>query len=382
MNNQVDDEELGYYVDPVLPRYRKGAGFREDNGSLSPWHKALINKYGEPFSTVLDENRNLEIRHLTEEEVQTVIHKQCDLQMNAISNAGENKIRRYLDREMDLLPEAIVPWYVKIRRLEHLENNRSIIEIATEYAEHNVKPCIFVTKSFIAEEDNRGKIVKMLNSLNVSDMFLWVDGMDKRETDPMTYASAADLVRKLSQEKISPHFFYGNYFSHLLAFLGNEGTTFGVAYQESKKEKTKNNTNQGGGDGTNRIYFQPVEEFLNFQQADEFGSEFDEDVCQCPVCQRDIGSWGDIYKFDSNYTSQRRHYIWTRYNHREQIHENSLEELLNELESSYVRYKDTLGTTSTVANPYHLRKWKIGIEHIVEKELEEDVGDFSDVERE
>jgi len=369
LNNQIGSD-VEYYIDPVLPRYRKGDGFRTEEGDLSKWHQLLVDRYGDPISRILNEQRNLSLLDLDDSERRSVVQTQCELQLELIEEAGEDKLAKYFDVETELRPRAVVPWYIKITRPENIALNEQIINIASESVEAPIKPCIFVSLTALNRSEIRREIVKMLERVGVEEAFLWFEEMGKREAEIMDYAAASELIYSLSQNGVSPHFFYGNYFAQLTSYLGNEGTTFGVAYQESRAERTAVGDNGGGGgDGANRYYFDPVKEFLNFQEAESLGDQFDVPICSCPACQERMDQWADVYKFDGNYNAQRRHYIWNQDRYRDDIESKTLEEQLDDLETAHEKYDSELSNSGTAAEPHHLIKWRGGISHFVEHEL-------------
>lgn len=371
LNNQLDTE-IEFYIDPALPKYRRGDGFRNDNGDLRGWHQALVDRYGGPVERVLNQQRNLEFEDLSEEELEEVIETQCELQLETIEASGEGKLSQYFEVETELRPRAVTPWYVKIEDVSDLNKNRDIIELAQNFTDAPLKPCVFMELDFAADSANRRAVVQMLDKTGVSEVFLWIEGLGKRAADPMDYVATLDVIHRLSEHGVSPHFFYGNYFAYLTAYFGGHGNCFGVAYQESSSEDTEIGSDSGGGGGgTNRYFFEPVKEFLNFQETESLGQEFDVDLCNCPVCEKTMGSWEDIYIYDGNYTAQRHHYIWNQDRYRKSVQEKELETVLDQLKSAYDRYCDELGGSSTAATPYHLNKWRTGIIHFVEEELKE-----------
>ncbi|AZH26849.1 hypothetical protein [Haloplanus aerogenes] len=367
-----------FYVDPRLPAYRVGREFWDKPGKLGQWDQALAEYYGKPVTDILIKKGNLTVGDLSQEQLREVIESQCEFQLSMVADAAQAKLGRYMDLEADLRPRAIVPWYVKITSIRDLEINEWIIETAQEYSNYPVKPCFFTTPDFLSDETRLSALIELISGCDIREVFVWVEGLTKRKTDPMDYAHTAKLIYEISDSNIRPHLLYGSYFDHLLGYLGNRGSGFGPAYQESKAEKTGDEGKSGGG-GTNRYYFNPVKTFLNFQETEHLGDENNEPLCECEICSRELGSWSEIYKFDGDYTAQSRHYIEVRQHHSSELSTLALGEKLTELEDKYSLYKDSLGNSDTAAQPYHLRKWKTGIEHFVEEMLEEDISQFQPV---
>jgi hypothetical protein len=372
------DHGTEFYIDPQLPEFRVGENFWEKPNKLGEWNQALIDYYGKPISDILRKSGNVSPLDLSEEQLRDVVRKQCDLQLDMVADGAQTKLEQYIDIDVELRPRALVPWYVKIQSTRDLRINRKTIEMAQNYEDYPVKPLFFVTPDFLQQSSRRETLVNTIEECGVREAFIWVEGFSKRDLHPMDYVRTADLVYKTSEIGVRPHLLYGSYFGHLLGYLGNCGVGFGPAYQESRSETTDDDSGGGGG-GTNRYYFDPVKTFLNFQEAEEFGNQFEEELCDCVVCKMHLDSWGDVYKFDGDYTTQQRHYIESRGTHTSKLTELSLSDQLSELEAKHSAYKNELGESDTAAQPHHLIKWTTGVKHFVEEELDQTIEDFDTI---
>lgn len=366
---------LNFYVDPRLPTYRVGENFRDEVGDLREWDQLLVDYYGEPVSSILLRQGNLSVNDLNSGELRQVIHQQCDLQVDLITDSGQSKLERYGIGSDSLKPKAVIPWYVKIESQDELEPNRRIIEIAKDYCDVPIKPCLFVAQEFLTDSSTRNSLLEFVSEIGVDEVFLWVEGLQKRERGVMHYAAVAETVYEISQQGVDPHLLYASYLEHALAYLGNTGSGFGPGYQESRDEKLED-ADGGGGGGLNRYYYRPTKTFLNFQEADTLGEKFGEPVCDCPVCDKLLSGWQDVYKLDGDRNAQSRHYIASRGMQSEELKEKSLQEILHGLGENHNKYRDPLGDSDTAAQPYHMNRWKAGIKHFVEQVLEEEVASF------
>ena len=379
LNRLMQEDGVEFYINPQLPRYRRGSDFRKDTGELSEWNQNIAEYYGEPISGLLSEQENLEYTDLDEEEKKEVIEQGCDLQTDYLdSGTVQEPLSRYCEpagmETVELVPRAVIPWYVKIEGVTDISINEEIIRHAKSYVDLPLKPCLFVEKDFIRDEGQRQMLVDMIDDVDLSELFLWVEGVGNTKTVPRTYIAIIDLVEQLSDVETRPHLFHGSYFSTLLGYFGARGTGFGVFHQESKEEKTGEQSG-GGGDGLKRYYFDPAKEFLNVQEAASIGAEFDADTCDCTVCEIQVNQWEDVYAIGDEYLPLQRHYISVRNNQRERIKDTPLEVLLTQLGNAHSTYKDRLGDSDTTAEPYHLRKWKVAIEEYL-SQTDQEVAEF------
>lgn len=366
LNRLMQEDGIDFYIDPQLPRYRRGSDFRKDTGDLTEWNQNISEYYGDPISRLLSEQKNIEYTDLDDADQYEVIKQGCDLQTEFLdSGSVQNPLSRYYEaagmEKIELVPRAVIPWYIKIENISDISTNEEIIKRAKDYVDMPVKPCLFIEKSFIQMEGRRQLLIDMVENIDVSELFLWIEGVDSTETVPRTYMAIIELVDQISNIGTRPHMFYGSYFSTLLGYFGARGAGFGVFHQESKEERTGDQTG-GGGDGLKRYYFNQIKEFLNVQEAASIGEEFDAELCDCPVCDLQVDQWDDIYGIGDEYLPLQRHYISVRNNQRKRIKDTSLECLIDELDDVFSTYEDKLGESDTSAEPYHLRKWKAAIE--------------------
>ncbi|SDM50568.1 hypothetical protein SAMN04487949_1890 [Halogranum gelatinilyticum] len=374
LSNLQPEQQIDFYVQPYLPEFRKGDNFRKSNGELRSWASNLAEYYGPPISDVLENRSNLNYFDFSREDQKKIIEKSCDLQLDLLDEASENKLGRYLDSVASLTPRALVPWYVKINSRPDIRANEEIINYAAEYSDCPVKPCFYVDKSFIHTESNRREIVRAVEEAPVREVFLWIDGFDKRDVSIGELCKALDLVERVSQRGVDPHMMYSDYFANLMAFFGLRGVSFGIEHGESKSEKT----DSGGGSGDSvRYYYNPVKEFLNVYDVEDLGTDFDDPLCECQACDPVMNSWSDIFQLADDRKARAQHYITTRDGHRETVTNETLDDLVGELWDGDDKYQEALDDTDHAANANHLRKWATAIEHYVEEEKQRELSDYS-----
>ena len=148
-----------------------------------------------------------------------MIHQQCDLQVDLITDSGQSKLERYGVGSDCLRPKAVIPWYVKIESEDDLVTNRRIIEIAKSYCDLPIKPCLFVAQEFLSDISARDLLLDFVSEIGVDEVFLWVASLQKREQGVMQYATVAESVYDISQLGVNPHLLYASYLEHALAYL-------------------------------------------------------------------------------------------------------------------------------------------------------------------
>lgn len=357
---RVSNLDQEYYIDPHLPEFRIGDNFLTDSGDLSPWSDALAESYGSVVTDPLQERGNLRYSELSRDNQREIAELTVDFQLNILDEHADSTLARYEleDVDHDLLPKAVVPWYIKLCSGGELEQNKQVISDTAEYTDHPIKPCFFIERPLIADAEFRERIARYLDDTPVTEVFLWVEGLGKRDSKAGHYVHITDLVDRIADQGVAPHFLYGNYLSNLLAFFGLRGTGFGINYSESSSEKVESTD---GGGGNERYYFDPIKEFVGIAEAVQLGERGGE-LCDCGTCEHWMEDWIGIYAVADEQKRLARHYAAKRHQQRMEIQENSLRELLQELEENYKEYSEGLKESGTVVTADHLNEWKRGIE--------------------
>jgi hypothetical protein len=192
LNRLMQEDGIEFYINPQLPRYRRGDDFRKDTGELSEWNQNISEYYGKPISKLLSEQDNLEYSDLAEDEREAVIEQCCDLQTDFLNRGSiQNPLSQYYEaaemETVELVPRAVVPWYVKIETVSDVTTNEDIINYAVDYVDMPVKPCLFVEQGFIEDKGQRRILVDMVEDVDISEVFLWIEDVDNIDSVPRTY---------------------------------------------------------------------------------------------------------------------------------------------------------------------------------------------------
>ena len=375
LNRLYQDEDIEFYIDPAITQLRVGDYFRDDDGELSEYWKKWAKQVGDPVYSHLKQHRNLSATDFSEDERQAISKSLCDLQENFVKNSAIREADKYAQISASLGPKAVIPWYTQITDSSDIAQNRELIENFQQYADTPVKPCIWVSKSFLKDSEGIQSIANLLEEVDVSEAFIWVDELSKKNTTVREYANTTRLTEEISNRDIDPHFLYGNYFVTLLRYFGAKGTGFGKYFLESRSEKT---TGGGSGDLT-RYYFEPAQEFLNITDVDRLVQKEEPELCDCRVCKVELDDWEDIFRVGDDKLFLQRHFVSSKRIHSKKTEENSLKDLLKELKSAKRTYGSELERTKSSKNAYHLTKWTAGIEHYVEQELGKSLEDYEPI---
>ncbi|OIB58042.1 hypothetical protein [Natrialba sp. SSL1] len=366
VSGRVSNLEQEYYINPYLPTFREGDNFLEDSGNLKQWSHRLVDFYEDIVVSKIQEEGNLRYQDLSRENQRNVVETTVDFQLEILDEHADSTLKRYSlsDAEYDLLPKAVIPWYVKLSTEKDLEYNKQIISDTVEYTDHPVKPCIFMKRRLVTDVNFREGLANYLGDAPINEVFLWIEGLDKRESSRGHYVSTVDLVSRISDQDVAPHFFYGSYFSNLLSIFGLQGTGFGINYSESASEKLK--SQDGGGGGASRYYFEPIKEFVGIAEAVQLGEDHTE-PCDCRVCRDWMEGWKDIYAVADEQKRLAQHYAAIREKQQDDVEKKSLQDLLEELEERQDTFGEALGESESVATADHLEEWREGVKIYVKK---------------
>ncbi|MDL0145843.1 hypothetical protein, partial [Halobacterium salinarum] len=184
------------------------------------------------------------------------------------------------------------------------------------------------------------------------------------ESNKGHFVSTVDLVNRISEQGVAPHFLYGSYFSNLLSKFGLQGTGFGINYSESASEKLE--SQDGGGGGASRYYFEPIKEFVGIAEAVQLGEAHTE-PCDCRICRDWMEDWKEIYAVANEQKRLAQHYAAIRKKQQSEVEKKSLQELFEELEKSEDTFGEALSKSESVATADHLEEWREGVKTYVEK---------------
>lgn len=354
--NLVEEHDLEYYINPSSAQYRRGSNFRS-GGDVKAWDSKLIDELGHPFERLRDEKSNIIYSKLSDSDKQAVVESVCEFQGEFVPSAVEENVGKYSPvSTADLSPRAVIPIYTKIDNYIDLELNREIIEMANAYSDLPIKPCIHVTKSFLTDINHRISIADLSDEFNLSEIFLWIDNLKKQEVGVQTYMNVIDTVARISEKNVDPHFMFGDFFSNLLYYFGLRGTSYGTYYRESSTEKTGDGPS-GGGANLQRFYFDPAKEFLSIPDAIVLGRQTNADIPP----HLSLNSWDELYKAGEDHDFLKNHFIKTKEAHKQMILNSSLDDILDDLGSSYELYSNQIASRQTYKTVDHLRNWKEAI---------------------
>lgn len=365
LKNYADEYGIEYYVEPSLPDFRVGNDFRDETESLRKWHAKYADQIGTRLKSLLAEQRTVDPSDLTDGDIHTLTAASVAFQEDFVANQLEEERGRYdgVDDPEKYRPQAVIPWFHKIQTQEDLHVNDTILDAAEDSATLPLKPCLFVKKSVLRHAENRNQLVKLLQSHDITQCFVWVEGLDKHETSEREYVHIAEFTNSLVAEGISPHFFYGDYFATVLSHLGVVGTTYGTMYGEEGEERRESRS----GDGVaTRYYLDEVRDFVKIPAAVDLQQRVGAAMCACDVCTRQFETWQDLAALvqdpDENVQApMKKHHLRVRWRQVQDVTSESIDETLERLHADYRRYSPAYSASNQVAGSKtidHLQRWR------------------------
>lgn len=292
IHQMVGSQDVSYYIDPILAEFEAGNNFRNEDGSLGNWKRAYVHQLGDPLEAILNQQRNADPADMADHQIRSIARSVVEFQETfAVGEKGTN-----LDKYTDVgpapaEPAAVIPWYNKIRNRSKIPLARKILDASSEAASLDLKPCLYTPKNLLQNSSTRRELIDLIDEFDIEECFLIIEGLGKHDTSEPQYKSVIDYVYEISDRGIDPHFLYGDFFSHLLAYFGLGGTTYGTLYGEEYEEELKS---YGDGGMNPRVYFDDIKEFLSVPGAVDLGQRLGRDVCDCAVCERHFDNWADV----------------------------------------------------------------------------------------
>ncbi len=374
ISNLVEEHGVEYYIDPMISDFRVGNDFRS-NGGLRGWHSKYVDVLGDPLQRILKENANVNARHVSDSDLRKISQSVVQFQEDFIPTQVEEEAGRYDSVNTESLqPKAVIPWSHKIQNKRDIQANRDIIEYSQEQAENSLKPCLFVTPGFIQRPGNRAELIKLLSNFDVSQCFLWIEGLDKHETLESVYKNAVDLVYDLSESRIDPHFYYGDHFSNLLSYFGLSGTAYGTLYSEERSEQREK---AGEGGVQQRFYVEPLRDFLKVTAAVDLMVDTTTPMCGCKYCSRHFDSWNELLlRLQSDDDDDvllpilQKHAVAMKWRNARYVEEHDIDEAIENLEDTFKKYVSAYRNSPLISprkSPNYLASWK----HVLEVKKDE-----------
>ncbi|WP_424016228.1 hypothetical protein ACOZ4N_00225 (plasmid) [Halorientalis pallida] len=371
LQNYADEAGVSYYLNPTLSDFRVGDNFRDEKGNIRSWHLKYIEAIGDPLEKLLQNNSNVSAAHLPPEQIESLTAASVEFQENFVIDQLTEERDRYdpIEDVESYAPEAVIPWYHKISQESDLQTNDTILSAAVDASDLPLKPCLFVTPSFIAQETNPEALADLLLKHDLSECFVWIEDLDKHETAESHYTHAAELIVELAEAGIAPHFFYGDYFAMMLSHLGLSGTTYGTMYGEEGGERRERTS--GSGVAT-RYYLDGVKDFLKPVAAVDVQQRVDAEMCPCDVCSRQFDDWSDLAELANDpeqnvQAPMKKHHVRVRWHQIRTVESQLLDETLSELERDHSKYASAFGRSNQVGQKKkldYLLRWKHAIENV------------------
>ncbi|WP_440009175.1 hypothetical protein [Halomicrococcus sp. SG-WS-1] len=364
IRDMADERSFNYYIDPMLSDFRIGTNFRNDDGDVRGWHSRFVNQLGEPLKSVLAERPNAAANELPDNTLQEITKSVVKYQENFVYQRLQEATGKSEDVEInrrDVQPKAVIPWVHKIERVEDIQTVRELISYADEIASLPLKPCLYTTTGFVRDTTNRSLLTDLLGEFDVSECFLVFEELDKYETTQSEYTTVIDFVYDLQQSNIKPHFYYGDFFSNLLAYFGLGGTAYATLFDEEFKEKTEYS---GGGGLPPRYYVDSVKDLLKIDTTVDLMNRVGAPMCECQFCSRQFDTWQDIADREQSEEALKptlkKHRVAIRWEHARLVEEESLEDVLEGLDENFSKMVMAYSASPHVAqakNVQYLPKW-------------------------
>lgn len=379
IHDLVTNHGVEFYIEPMVWDFRAGTNFRKSNGNLKAWHAAYADALGDTFSTTLQTENHVDAAQMDDAEIKQVSEAVVDFQEQFLIDSLQAGVGKYEDIDVDhLVPKAVIPWIHKLAAGSDIPIFNKILKYSVQSTDLTVKPCIYVTKEFIRDVTNRSTTIEVVDDLDIESIFLWVDNLDKRFTTERNYRNLIDFVHEIHSSDIRSHMFYGDYFSNLLSFFGLGGTVYGTNFGEENQEQLE----EAGGGMIERYYVNETRDFLKAAAAVDIQQRASASVCTCDGCDGSIDTWDDITRIQADDDLSllpilQEHFICMKEKHAEEIYNNTLDDLLTELENNQNDYSQPYSRSVQISpskQTDHLLTWKDAIDQEKAKAVQDLAG--------
>jgi hypothetical protein len=308
-----------FWIDPVAyayvatPRYLKSEqkiarGKPETELRFRQTFKSLADAYGDPFTRVIKEDRQLAPADFDTARDAEVVRRMLEWQKTVMAPAAEDE--KYLEPTR-LEPVLLTVPYFPLedhgpgRTPQWLAVNKRLAAAALSQEDPSrLAVTVLVEEGLFDREAEFDRLWNDFLSLPTNHIWLWIS--DNDEVVEMTSTRAAHLLRivKTANDRgKNVHQAFGGSFSSFLLSQGLTSYSHGVGYWEHKNWEPL----AAGGVPTLRFFYPPLRHRLTIPEADQSLDvppistlrEFFTDVCDCRACREvlksDLSQFGGAY---------------------------------------------------------------------------------------
>lgn len=396
----IDPQTYAFQNRDLLLSKSEGRGLKS---SISK----LIGHYGPQLNDILTvQNRSLLPSDFAGPQGEEFIKQLCtnviDFQLKSIQNAllqnqEYNEYIQFIQGHEGMSPTQtplfVVPpyFYIQTATLDtwlHV-NIQFLHEALKQYPSAPISAQLVINKDILLDSMAIKKIVNKYSSVEVNNIFLWIDDFNEKEASERLLEGFAILLQSLKKKNKMVFNLYGGFFSMLLAknqFL-LAGVCNGMEYGESRAVFPV-----GGGFPIAKFYLPALHERILYRVALQTLDEKDyltkekyyTHVCNCKTCKEllqnnpkaNFEKYGEseaiiveqkkkngiglrTLSFPTIKTKNNclKHYLHAKEEEAERIDSSSIKELLAHLETSFHDYSHWLGDSII-----YLKVWKKALE--------------------
>ena len=339
-----------FFIDPMS--YLFGQPYEEfkrlidGRKEFKPSFEKLMEAHGLSVEHFLEFNYNDLLKHLSiKSNLKTFVDNCLDFQANTVSENLKKYTKDLIEEENfdgeEYKPAFLIPPYF----LYEEDSITSKINLTIlEYIKEKKQTFEFYPMFFIRREDLGSEFINDLldkiNSYEFPGYCLWVNNF--RESSVVSSEEVSNiisLVSKLSKNSSkNVIMLYGGYFSLLLYHFGLTGICHGTLYSESRN--IKDSVKKSSGPIQIRYYIKGLHDFFTINNAIDILGHYNDLMCQCLICKRLVKNNPNNIAYFSNEEAQAEmHFLFNRYQEKEEIASHNIENLAELLEFTSNTYK-------------------------------------------
>lgn len=285
--------------------------------------------------------------HGSEKNIRVFVDNCLDFQRNtALKNFQQFTIdmlpKEQKVDEKRFLPKFLIPPYFLYQK-DHVTTqiNKKILEYVATVSDLEVPiyPMLFLRREDVNSDFGKDIVAKTAKS-SFPGFCLWINNMPESDISETEAKGLIDIVWTLSLNKTRPvMMMYGGFFYMLLYHFGLTGVSHGTLFSQSKGAMDA--VRQSAGPAPVRYYIRDLHDFFTLETSLLLLREIDSLICNCQVCQRIIrGKAENIAGFQNEEALAEMHFLFNRWEEKQQIARSTPKELAEYLETVYTLYKD------------------------------------------
>lgn len=289
---------LPYLIDPETPIFCLSPTrfWKEDEATPKDSFKEVSNKFGEPISTAVSQNRSLrsddfyKSGNLDGQLISSFVKRVLDYERGCFDQLRNSSLVAFFmggEEEKKSHLKGIIPPYFILESVSDpwYEIYKAIVQEAIADKKKDRLYVVLPIQETMLTPAGRAQLIHdFVDSKAIDGVILWVNGL--KETGPVGVSRLADylsFIQELGKKGKELVIFYSGFLTATMAHFGVNVCCAGMQFWDYRDV-----AQAPGGRITKRYYLDFLHDYRSFVEAMRILGNYKEGTCSCEYCQSQI----------------------------------------------------------------------------------------------